>query len=115
MGYCVYVTIYSGNQLPPFYIGYTSILNIKKGYKGSPRSRHYVKIWKEEIKQHSNLFKTIIISLCKNKQEAINREIQIQKHLNVVKNPLYSNKAIFPHRDTTGYKFTKQQKKNLSI
>ena len=30
--YCVYLTIYRGNKLPPFYIGYSSINKIKAGY-----------------------------------------------------------------------------------
>ena len=30
--YCVYLTIYTGNKLPPFYIGSTSLKKINKGY-----------------------------------------------------------------------------------
>jgi hypothetical protein len=30
--YCTYITFYSGNKLPPFYIGLGSISKIKNGY-----------------------------------------------------------------------------------
>ena len=33
--YCTYLTIYLGNKLPPFYIGYTKIKNIEKNYNGT--------------------------------------------------------------------------------
>jgi hypothetical protein len=36
--YCVYLTIYKGNNLPPFYIGSTSIDKIDGGYHGSVMS-----------------------------------------------------------------------------
>jgi hypothetical protein len=39
--FCVYVTFYRGNKLPPFYIGSTYLENMNRGYKGSPRSKKY--------------------------------------------------------------------------
>jgi hypothetical protein len=33
--YCVYLTCYRGNKLPPFYIGYSTIEKVKDGYKGT--------------------------------------------------------------------------------
>lgn len=48
MEYCVYVTTYLGKKLPPFYIGSTSVDNLKNGYKGSVMSKKYKNIWKGE-------------------------------------------------------------------
>lgn len=45
--YCTYLTVYKGNKLPPFYIGYTSVDNIlNKSYRGSPESKKYKSVWK---------------------------------------------------------------------
>jgi hypothetical protein len=48
--YCTYLTIYSGNKLPPFYIGSTSVNRISNGYHGSVSSKRYKSIWLEELK-----------------------------------------------------------------
>lgn len=92
--YCVYLTIYKGNNLPPFYIGSTSIERIKKGYKGSVLSEEYKNIWKNENKKYPHLFKTIIIKIFKTRKEAYEKEAKIHRQLNVNKNPLYVNKAL---------------------
>jgi hypothetical protein len=68
--YCVYLTIYKGNKLPPFYIGSTSIEKIYKNYKGSVESKKYGKIWKNEIKNCSDLFCVKIISVHNTREEA---------------------------------------------
>lgn len=60
--YCTYLTLYSGNKLPPFYIGSTHVKNINKGYKGSVGSKNFGDIWKTELKENPELFKTKIIS-----------------------------------------------------
>lgn len=43
--YCTYVTFYSGNKLPPFYIGSTSVDKIEKGYRGSVKSKRWKQIY----------------------------------------------------------------------
>jgi len=91
--YCVYLTIYSGNKLPPFYIGSSSLKRIENGYKGSVSSEKYFKIWKEELRQNPNLFKTIIISKHKTRKEATKKENKFQKLLNVVSSTMYINMA----------------------
>ena len=92
--YCTYLTVYTGNKLPPFYIGSTSIDNINKGYRGSVQSKQYKSIWKQELKAHPELFKTIILTRHSTKQDSMIREEHIQKHLNVINNPLYINLCI---------------------
>jgi len=91
--FCVYLTIYRGNKLPPFYIGSSSIKKINSGYKGSVSSEKYKDIWKKELKTNPSLFKTKIISKCATRQIAFNRENDIQHKLNVVKSSMYINGA----------------------
>jgi hypothetical protein len=93
MNYCVYLTCYKGNKLPPFYIGSSTIEKIKNGYRGSVSSKVYKNIWKTEIKNNSHLFKTIIISNHDTREEALEKENKFQHALNVVHNNLYINKS----------------------
>jgi len=91
--YCVYITLYRGNRLPPFYIGSSSVERIHSGYRGSVRSKEYKQIWNEEIKNSSYLFETKIISLHSTRREATEKELKIHLLLDVVNNKLYSNKS----------------------
>ena len=97
--YCTYVTFYSGNKLPPFYVGSSDLTRIQNGYRGSVGSIEYSKVFKSELKQNPHLFKIKIISTHSTRPEAYIRENQIQKKLNVVNSPLYMNKAVVlsPH------------------
>jgi hypothetical protein len=96
--YCTYLTIYSGNKLPPFYIGYSSIDSISEGYHGSVSSREYQSIWKSELRQHPDSFKTIILTKHNNREEANNREILFQKQLKILeKSSIYINRTISTH------------------
>jgi hypothetical protein len=89
--YCTYLTIYSGNKLPPFYIGSSSLEKIEKGYCGTVLSKKYINIWKEELKNNRHLFKTKIISRHETRKEALDKELFLHKALSVVKSPLYIN------------------------
>ena len=91
--YCVYLTLYRGNKLPPFYIGSTSLDKIARGYRGSVSSKEYKHIWKQEVKENPHLFKTYSLSKHENRKEALEREEQFQRSLKVVGNPLYINKS----------------------
>ena len=113
--YCVYLTTYRGNKLPPFYIGYSTIKKINGGYHGSVASRNYKAIWRSEQKVNPHLFKTTILTTHGSKAEAMTREQTLQRHLNVIQNPLYVNRSIFPQRDTTGYKWSKASRLKLSL
>lgn len=76
--YCTYLTIYSGNLLPPFYIGYTKVSKISKDYHGTVSSRKYKDIWISELKHRPHLFKTKILSLHDNIIDAQTKEIKLQ-------------------------------------
>lgn len=92
--YCVYLTCYLGNKLPPFYIGSTTTIKVQSGYKGSVKSKQYKKIFEYETLNNSYLFKTKIIKTFKHRKEALAYECFIQTKLNVVKSSLYMNKSI---------------------
>ena len=92
--YCVYLTIYRGNKLPPFYIGSSSVKIISEGYKGTVKSKKYKEIWKSELKHNSHLFSTKIIYKTFDRKDALNKERFFQKSLNVVSSPLYANMSI---------------------
>lgn len=94
MFYVVYLTTYRGNKLPSFYIGYTSETKIKKGYNGSVRSKRYMSIWKQERKEHPELFKTVILQRFDTDLKAREREEYLQRFFDVPNNPMYINMAI---------------------
>ena len=92
--YCVYLTTYSGNKMPPFYIGYSTIKKVENGYRGTVKSKKYQNIWHQEIKENSHLFKTKIIATYQTQLEATNKEALLQTKLKVLHNPLYINQSI---------------------
>ena len=92
--YCVYLTVYRGSKLPPFYIGSTSIKKIMQGYHGSISSLKYRSTYKDELLQHPELFKTLIVKRFHSRKMATFRERSIQKKLNVIKSPMYFNMSI---------------------
>lgn len=92
--YCTYITFYSGNKLPPFYIGLGTISKIKNGYNGSVSSKVYKSIWEKERKENPNLFKTKIIKEFEKRIDASTHEEYLQRIFKVHKNPLYINRAI---------------------
>ena len=55
--FCTYLTMYTGNRLPKWYIGSTSVEKIINGYLGSVVSRKYKDIWNFEIKIIRNSLK----------------------------------------------------------
>lgn len=92
--YCTYLTIYSGNKLPPFYIGYKNLKTLEKGYHGTVTSQMYKTIWEDELKNNPHLFKTKILTMHKNRDEAKLKETYFQKAFQVNKNPMYINRHI---------------------
>lgn len=93
MSYCCYLTTYTGNKMPMFYIGHTTVAKITKGYRGSVSSKDYSKVWKEELKNNPHLFKTEILSLHETRDEALLQEEKYHKKFKVHKSSLYINKA----------------------
>lgn len=92
--FCVYLTVYKGNKLPPFYIGSTSIKKILKGYKGSVSSKRYKSIWRQEVTNNPQLFKVNVIKTFLTRDDAYNHEKKLQILLRVIYNPLYINLSI---------------------
>jgi hypothetical protein len=92
--YCVYLTVYYGNKLPPFYIGSTLVKYIEDGYHGSVKSKKYKEIYRKEILENKHLFKTIIIKKYYSRKYAMFRERKLQEKLNVVKSDMYMNLSI---------------------
>lgn len=117
--YVTYLTIYSGNKLPPFYIGSTSIDNVNSGYNGTVRSKKYKSIWKEELINNPDLFKTKIISQHNDRKSALEKELILQKKLNVVKSPMYINMSLacpngYFGMSTKGIPKSEEHKQNIS-
>jgi hypothetical protein len=91
--YCTYLTIYSGNKLPPFYIGSSSVDRVNSGYHGTVTSKKYKSIWLEEQRLNPTAFKTIVLTKHNTRKEAIEKELFFQKSLNVVKSTMYINQS----------------------
>lgn len=91
MKYITYFTIYSGDKLPPFYIGSTSLARHKEGYHGTVLSKKYSKIYKQELIEHPELFDSCIIGEFNTREEALACELYYQKLHNVVKSDLFFN------------------------
>jgi hypothetical protein len=93
--YRVYVTLYRGAELPPFYIGSTSEARLHGGYRGSVRSKKYRKIWERELALHPERFRTLPLSTrYSDRAHALAAEHRLQVMLNVVRSPLYVNQSI---------------------
>lgn len=92
--FVTYLTIYSGDKLPPFYIGSTSLEKHLNGYYGSVKSKKYKEIYESEVKEHPELFDSIIIDEFNTREEALNCERFYQKLNDVVKNKNFFNMSI---------------------
>lgn len=91
--YVTYLTIYYGSKLPMFYIGSSDSDKIINGYRGTVKSKKYKSIWENELKFNPQLFKTKIISKHSCRSDATSKEYKLQVLLNVIKSPMYINKA----------------------
>ena len=114
--YCTYFTFYSGNKLPPFYIGSSSVDKVNDGYHGSVRSKKYQPIWKQELKEHPDLFKTSILTEHLTRPEALLKERKFHEALGVQNSSFYINQSIagshyFSH---AGFKHTDETRKKMS-
>lgn len=92
--YCIYLTAYHGNKLPPFYIGYSTVEKVAGGYKGTVQSKLYKETFNQELAENPHLFKTFVVSKCKTRKEALEKEGRFQRHFAVHKNPMYINLAV---------------------
>ena len=106
--YCVYLTVYYGNKLPPFYIGSTSISRVKSGYRGSVKSKKYKNVFQKELQENPHLFKTKIVASYYSRKNAQFKEKRLQTKLNVVKSDLYINMSIAKNFGWFGMKSSKE-------
>jgi hypothetical protein len=114
--FCTYLTIYSGNKLPPFYIGVKSIVAVLNGYHGSVESHDYKSIWKSELKENPQLFKTVILTEHNTFEEAKEKEEYFQTFHQAHTNPLFINRHI-GHKmffNKGGYQLSEKTKAKIS-
>lgn len=91
--FIVYLTYYTGDKLPPFYIGSTSLDRHLSGYTGSVCSRKWSDIYYIEKAANPKLFKSRILSYHKTRREVAIEELRVQLMHNVVKSSKYFNEA----------------------
>ena len=89
--FVVYLTMYTGDKLPKWYIGSSSEDKVLNGYNGTILSKEYKEIYKLEQKENKHLFKTRILSYHETREEALVEELRVQKMHSVVKNSKYIN------------------------
>jgi len=85
--------MYSGDDLPPFYIGSTSIENLTRGYHGSVSSKEFRDGWKAAIKNFPECFSTVILTSHVTREEALCEEERLQRYLDVIRSPLFMNQS----------------------
>ncbi len=105
--YCTYLTIYSGNLMPKRYLGSSSIKRIESGYRGSVCSEKWKDIWLKETRNNPHLFKTRILKTFKNRQDALDEELRVQKQYNIIRSDKWINEAYaqingYAGRDVSG-------------
>lgn len=91
--FCVYVTFYSGERLPPFYVGSSSVKRVQNGYHGTVKSKRFGSIWREELKINPSAFDTLIIATFDTRLEATEEELRVQRRLRVVEDQRFINEA----------------------
>jgi len=90
--WCVYVITYSGDKLPPFYVGYVGLDRIlNEGYHGSVCSQKYEALWKSELKENPHLFRRKILRSFKTQKEAIRFEGEFLSHFGAGTSRLFVN------------------------
>lgn len=92
--FVTYLTIYSGDLLPPFYIGSTSLERFKSGYHGTVLSKKYKSIYRKELKENPHLFDTCIIAEFDTRIEATECELHYQKLHDAVKSNKFFNMSL---------------------
>jgi hypothetical protein len=90
------MTHYTGDKLPPYYIGSTSVKKVENGYHGTVKSKKFGAIWTNELKDNPHLFKTNILNRHSTREEAYLDEQKWQTKLNVVESDLFVNLKVQP-------------------
>lgn len=92
--FCVYLTIYEGTQLPPYYIGSSTIKRVSEGYMGSVCSKKYKAVWDLECSTFPDLFDTIVLSEHETRKRALAEELRLHILHNVVISDEYINMSL---------------------
>lgn len=93
--FCTYLTIYSGDMMPKYYLGSTSIENIiNNNYYGSISSKRFKTIFKNELKNNPELFDIIILTEHDNRKDALKQELIYQIKVDCVRNNDYINRSL---------------------
>jgi len=77
--YCVYLIVNLSEKLPPYYIGSSSVKNIKSGYMGTISSKRFKNIYNKELKSNPHLFKMIILDTFTDRSSAVIIENWMQR------------------------------------
>ena len=103
--FCTYLTIYSGDKLPLFYLGSSTVERImEKGYYGSVLSKKYRKIWEKELIENRHLFDIVILTEGHpTRKDATAQERKFQKQKDVVRNTQFINMSIAQVEGAYGY------------
>ena len=93
--FVVYLTIYKGSILPPFYIGSTKLATAMSGeYFGSVKSKKWKEKFENEMKTNKHLFSLTILSQHETREAAFEAELKEQKERNAVKSTEYFNESV---------------------
>ncbi|QIG73799.1 HNH endonuclease [Rhizobium phage RHph_N34] len=89
---CVYVITYSGDDMPPFYVGskYTSAL-VEENYHGSVASSEWAEKWHRTVKEHPERFRRKILHTFDTRKEADDFERKFLVHFDAKRHPLFVN------------------------
>lgn len=116
--WCVYVVTYSGDKLPPFYVGYTRTKRLlKENYHGSIRSKKWKDIWRTELELFPTLFRRKIIRTFSTREEASGFEREFLSHFDAKNNSLFYNlsNGLGDKGCAKGFKHSEEQKRKWSI
>ncbi len=88
---CVYLTSYSGDKHPPYYVGSTYLDNHYNGYLGSQVSKKWAEIVNLEQKENPNLYSCITLHKISSRIIATQIEDEIIRSLDAVNSELFWN------------------------
>jgi len=94
MKFCTYLITYSGKDLPPYYLGSTSVARLNSGYLGSVSSKKFKDRWKTATTCTPELFSAKILSLHQTRDDALYHEAEMQDALDVVRDERFINLAL---------------------
>ncbi|QIW87748.1 homing endonuclease [Agrobacterium phage OLIVR5] len=87
-----YVITYSGDKLPPFYVGFVNSDSFdNKNYHGSVKSKKWKKTWFSELEENPHFFRRKALRTFDTKKEAKDFEKEFINHFRAHKSDLFVN------------------------